>query len=73
MPAVWAREADDLQADQDPVRGQIGRFAGALKAVDDEAVGFDGEVKEIEGDPASSTLPPVASSSTLTTSLPTRR
>ncbi len=41
-------EADDLDADEDAVGGEVRGLAGTFEAVDDEVVGLDGEVPEVE-------------------------
>ena len=45
-------EGDDFDADEDVVGGEVGGFAGAFEAVDDEVVGLDGEVPKVELDRA---------------------
>ncbi len=45
-------EADDLDAHEDAVGGEVRRFARAFETVDDEVVGLDGEVPEVEFDGA---------------------
>ena len=47
-----AKEGVDFEAEEDFRGGKVGSFAGGFGAVDDEAIDFDGEVQQAEGDVA---------------------